>query len=207
MTILQRMCSHDDPDRETRGPRPARIVKSRRLSTKGKEPAASQARKPEPEPSQLKTAGREHPRTPDREQPKTAGREHPRTPDPQGRTRTCRYRQVHRGAVLADEAQPEGPAVLVVHPAEGPDVHCRSHPGHAQQHALPQETRLRAHAPRHPGTRPGVCTGGEADSAYAHLCLVHSPESWRGSCELQSSLPGVWNLLSDRETGRGIKSG
>lgn len=38
MTILQHMCSQDDPDNDARRPRPARIVKSR-PSTKGKEPA------------------------------------------------------------------------------------------------------------------------------------------------------------------------
>ncbi|KAG6357074.1 hypothetical protein INS49_014951 [Diaporthe citri] len=51
MTILQHMCSQDDPDNDTRRPRPARIVKSR-PSTKGKEPAVAQASGHEPEPSQ-----------------------------------------------------------------------------------------------------------------------------------------------------------
>ncbi|KAL1850996.1 hypothetical protein Daus18300_012730 [Diaporthe australafricana] len=72
MTILQHMCSQEDPDHETRRPRPARIVKSR-PSTKGKEPAVAQASKPEPEPIQS-TPLREEPQTAaDREiRPKTA---------------------------------------------------------------------------------------------------------------------------------------
>lgn len=52
MTILQHMCSQDDPDNDSRRPRPARIVKSR-PSTKGKEPAVAPASGHEPEPSQV----------------------------------------------------------------------------------------------------------------------------------------------------------